>query len=300
VQPKKRCQTAASFWCTGAASGPARSTFGWSGRVGRGRPAVPRRLTSGSPGLLRPLLVIAHARRPRATRARAARRTGRRLAALRTDRAQAQRRGQPTDRWRTAGVPNPGPESRSDRRVGQLPSGSMEEIQRLVEELLAGILSYVWDGKILPMPIDEIADTYVGLLVRDVEDLATAPVAPEFATDRRCQSCCCHLGEIWINAEEGRQWPAPALQNRARARSLAPSPRCRTPCLLPVPGRSSPTPQSPASRSPRRGRGERVRSLPADARTPDLQNRVEAERLRLRPRCLLQSDRARTSTMPAR
>ena len=55
----------------------------------------------------------------------------------------------------------------------------MEEIERLAEEFLASIPSYVWDGATLPVPIEEIADTHVGLLVRDVEDLGTAPGAPE-------------------------------------------------------------------------------------------------------------------------
>ena len=50
------------------------------------------------------------------------------------------------------------------------------------EEFLAGIPSYVWDGATLPVPIEEIADTHVGLLVRDVEDLGTAPGAPELGT----------------------------------------------------------------------------------------------------------------------
>ena len=55
----------------------------------------------------------------------------------------------------------------------------MVEIERAAEAFLAGIPSYVWDGATLPVPIEEIADTHVGLLVRDVEDLGTAPGAPE-------------------------------------------------------------------------------------------------------------------------
>ena len=50
----------------------------------------------------------------------------------------------------------------------------MEAIERLADEFLARIPSYVWDGASLPVPIEEIADTHVGLLVRDVEDLGTA------------------------------------------------------------------------------------------------------------------------------
>ncbi len=38
--------------------------------------------------------------------------------------------------------------------------------------------SYVWDGETLPVPIEDIADSHAGLLVRDVEDLTAAPGAP--------------------------------------------------------------------------------------------------------------------------
>lgn len=85
----------------------------------------------------------------------------------------------------------------------------MEEIERLVEEFLARIPSYVWDGATLPVPIGEIADTHVGLLVRDVEDLGTAPGAPQLDPGQALSGLLLPgIGEIWVNAEEGRQWPA--------------------------------------------------------------------------------------------
>ena len=85
----------------------------------------------------------------------------------------------------------------------------MEEIERLAEEFLAGIPSYVWDGETLPVPIEEIADTHVGLLVRDVEDLGTAPGAPELGHGQALSGLLLPaVGEIWVNAEEARQWPA--------------------------------------------------------------------------------------------
>jgi hypothetical protein len=84
----------------------------------------------------------------------------------------------------------------------------MEEIERLAEEFLARIPSYVWDGAKLPVPIEEIADTHVGLLIRDVEDLRTAPGAPALDQGQSLSGLLLPtVGEIWVNAEEGRQWP---------------------------------------------------------------------------------------------
>jgi hypothetical protein len=85
----------------------------------------------------------------------------------------------------------------------------MEEIERLAEEFLAQIPTYVWDGTTLPVPIEDIADTHLGLLVRDVEDLGTAPGAPDLGRGQTLSGLLLPaIGEIWVNAEEARQWPA--------------------------------------------------------------------------------------------
>jgi hypothetical protein len=85
----------------------------------------------------------------------------------------------------------------------------MEEIERLADEFLSRIPTYVWDGASLPVPIEEIADTHLGLLVRDVEDLGTAPGAPALSQGQSLSGLLLPaIGEIWVNAEEGRQWPA--------------------------------------------------------------------------------------------
>ena len=45
--------------------------------------------------------------------------------------------------------------------------------------------------------------------MRDVEDLGTAPGAPELgARPGAVGPAASRLGEIWVNAEEARQWPA--------------------------------------------------------------------------------------------
>jgi hypothetical protein len=85
----------------------------------------------------------------------------------------------------------------------------MEEIERVADEFLSGIPGYIWDGASLPVPIQDIADTHVGLLVRDVEDLGTAPGAPALVAGQSLSGLLLPaVGEIWVNAEEGRQWPA--------------------------------------------------------------------------------------------
>ena len=58
------------------------------------------------------------------------------------------------------------------------------------------------------MPVEDIADSGYGLLVRDVEDMGAAPGAPALLAARRCRGCCCpRAGEIWVNADEAAQWP---------------------------------------------------------------------------------------------
>ncbi len=84
----------------------------------------------------------------------------------------------------------------------------MEAIEQAAEEFLARIPSYVWDGATLPVPIEEIADTHAGLLVRDVEDLGIAPGAPQLGHGQVLSGLLLPaVGEIWINAGEARQWP---------------------------------------------------------------------------------------------
>ena len=58
------------------------------------------------------------------------------------------------------------------------------------------------------MPIEDIADSCFGLLVRDVADLAVAPGAPELPPGQSLSGLLLpSLGEIWVNEWEGQQWP---------------------------------------------------------------------------------------------
>ena len=87
----------------------------------------------------------------------------------------------------------------------------MEQIERRAEALLRALPDYIWTGERPPIPIDEIADSHFGLLVRDVEpeEMREAPglgaVDPGEAISGLLLPS---LGEIWVNRDEGGQWPA--------------------------------------------------------------------------------------------
>jgi IrrE N-terminal-like domain len=84
----------------------------------------------------------------------------------------------------------------------------MEEIERRAEAVLAAVPDWIWNGEELPVPIEDIADSYFGLQVRDVEDLSQAPGAPELPEGQSLSGLLlASAGEIWVNADEARQWP---------------------------------------------------------------------------------------------
>jgi uncharacterized protein DUF955 len=84
----------------------------------------------------------------------------------------------------------------------------MQEIEERAEQILAKVPSWVWDGESLPVPIEDIADTVFGLLVRDVEDMAAAPGVPELEPGASLSGLLLATrGEIWVSASEALQWP---------------------------------------------------------------------------------------------
>jgi len=84
----------------------------------------------------------------------------------------------------------------------------MEQVEQLAEGFLAKVPTYVWDGKSLPVPVEDITDTHMGLLVRDVDDLSLAPGAPVLADGQGLSGLLLpDRGEIWVNAAEAREWP---------------------------------------------------------------------------------------------
>jgi len=83
----------------------------------------------------------------------------------------------------------------------------MRDVEERAEHVLATLPSYVWDGDTLPVPVEDIADTQFGLLVRDVEDMASAPGAPLVEHHALSGLLLPARGEIWVNAHEAKQWP---------------------------------------------------------------------------------------------
>jgi hypothetical protein len=83
-----------------------------------------------------------------------------------------------------------------------------DHVVAAAETVLTGVPAYVWDGERLPVPVEEIVDSCYGLYVREVEDMASAPGAPALASGQSLSGLLLPArGEIWVNAEEGRQWP---------------------------------------------------------------------------------------------
>lgn len=83
-----------------------------------------------------------------------------------------------------------------------------EDIEARAEEILARVPAWLWDGETLPVPVEDIADSAFGLLVRDADDMASAPGAPELEPGQAISGLLLpSLGEIWVNAHEARQWP---------------------------------------------------------------------------------------------
>jgi hypothetical protein len=84
----------------------------------------------------------------------------------------------------------------------------VEEIEARAEAVLADVPEWIWNGERLPVPVDTIADSCFGLLIREMEDMTSAPGAPELREDQSLSGLLlAGPGEIWVNAEEARQWP---------------------------------------------------------------------------------------------
>jgi hypothetical protein len=84
----------------------------------------------------------------------------------------------------------------------------MEEIEARAESVLAGVPDWIWNGEELPVPVDDIVDSCFGLLVREVEDMGSAPGAPQLGPGQSLSGLLlASRGEIWVNADEAREWP---------------------------------------------------------------------------------------------
>src|SRR5918994_3619291 len=86
----------------------------------------------------------------------------------------------------------------------------VEALERHAEHLLAEVPTWIWDGQSLPVPVEEIADSCFSLLVRDVspDEMAGLPGAPPLDPGQAVSGLLlASRGEIWVNADEAREWP---------------------------------------------------------------------------------------------
>lgn len=82
------------------------------------------------------------------------------------------------------------------------------EIERRAAAVLEAVPDFIWDGETVPVPVEDIVDSCYGLLVRDVEDMTTAPVPGGLDADEWISGLLIPArSEIWVNAEDGRRWP---------------------------------------------------------------------------------------------
>ena len=99
---------------------------------------------------------------------------------------------------------------------------------------------WIWNGEELPVPVENIADSHFGLLVRDVEDMSSAPGAPELARDSRSPASCSparrDLGQRRRGAPMARRAGASrSATSSATGSCTAPGPADR--CSAATPGR---------------------------------------------------------------
>ncbi len=83
-------------------------------------------------------------------------------------------------------------------------------IEQRALEVLAHCPRGIWNPQQPPVPVDEIAYDCYDLDVREVEPevMASAPGAPELGPGQSLSGLLIpSRGQIWVNAEEARQWP---------------------------------------------------------------------------------------------
>ena len=87
--------------------------------------------------------------------------------------------------------------------AGQEP---IEWVEQRASGILERIPDYIWNGEELPIPVEKIVSNSFGLLIREVEDLTTAPGLEGERPTNVSGLLLTGPGEIWVNAAEARQW----------------------------------------------------------------------------------------------
>jgi hypothetical protein len=94
--------------------------------------------------------------------------------------------------------------------VRAVEASEQERIEARAEQVLAEVPDWIWNGTDLPVPVEAIVDSCFDLLVCEKEphELEAVPGAPAL-TEGASLSGLFLAGprEIWVNAEEAREWP---------------------------------------------------------------------------------------------
>ena len=84
----------------------------------------------------------------------------------------------------------------------------MADPEARAAEVLDAVPDYLWDGRTLPVPIEEIVDSQFRLKVGEFGDLRSVPGAPPLADDETLSGLLVvEEREIWVNAVEARKSP---------------------------------------------------------------------------------------------
>ncbi|HKJ35917.1 MAG TPA: ImmA/IrrE family metallo-endopeptidase [Solirubrobacterales bacterium] len=87
--------------------------------------------------------------------------------------------------------------------------GDIHDLERRAMSVLVEAPDFLWDGRSLPVPVEDIIDSHFGLHVREVADMSTAPGCPPLRTGQSLSGLLLAARrEIWVNAEEAARWPA--------------------------------------------------------------------------------------------
>ncbi|MCB0856537.1 MAG: ImmA/IrrE family metallo-endopeptidase [Solirubrobacterales bacterium] len=97
------------------------------------------------------------------------------------------------------------------RKITSLDPGDAAEIEQDVDEILGSIPDHVWNGRSLPVPVEEIAREVYGLRICVVShDQMREVVADSLCDGTVSGLLLTGIGEIWINEDELQdpQWGA--------------------------------------------------------------------------------------------
>ncbi len=81
-----------------------------------------------------------------------------------------------------------------------------EWVEQQAYDLLNRVPGFIWDGETLPVPVDDIVDSVLGLRVRKVEDMSKAPGCEDLQPGDVSGLLLTGPGEIWVDANEAGRW----------------------------------------------------------------------------------------------